>query len=611
MEIRVRHLTGSKSGQEEVFDASVLRLGREPSNDIAFDPYEDIVVSGRHAELSFDGRDWVIKDLGSSNGTFIDGERISIRSIRSGENIQLGRGGPRLEIRFAAAEAIPSTTMEDLPPRDFPQTVILGSEDLAAAREVTLIGPDAPDMETLRQGTFSRQSPPVVTRPTLPPSVARRKSPLPLALGAAAVLIVLIAGIVLMMRPKPEPPKVVPTQTQAFASRAELDKLRSDLAARESQLNDLQQKVRTSPQISVYASRDLDKQVKSAQETIEQLRAQLQQKNSELSKVPATTAAAAQPEMTTATAAEETFDVVPRPKAFRKRLHVSAEESGGNVAGELARSLASVLASTGRFVIDPDSGPHVSVGVLNYQSRGGGVQQPNRKFRLFGRRQDDTPIPSDVAVTASVGIYDGAGRQLGFAKPTYALNDARPSPAGGSVGQLLTADTPLADTVRYVVAAAADEVLNATESLEPEMAIRSVAGDDATLDAGRNVGIAADDVFDILDGGRVIARAHVESVQENSATATIKPSNANVAGKQLRYAGIKRGERPTQPAAITERSTRVRYSTDAREGPGTSFKTASPVGVGTELRIVYTVGSWSRVRVGDRTVWVPTAALDV
>ena len=644
MELRVLHITGSKSGQEEVFNSSSLRLGREPSNDIAFDPREDIVVSGRHAELSFDGRDWIIRDLGSSNGTFIGGERVSVRAIRSGENVQLGRGGPKLEIRFTTQDIIPQTTLEDLPPRDFPETVVLGAEDLAAARETTVVGLDFRDAAatTFRQDTMerSRLNNSLMRVPaaaiTVPPP---KQSPKWIIPAAGGLVIVAAATTFVLTRPAPPPRKAAaPPQQAAYASRAELDKLKTDLAAREAQLNELQQKVRSAPQISVYASKDLDKQVRNAQAMIDQLKAQLDRKNEVIAKqqVAAVTASAAAapvaaaheivaaPVIITPPAIEETFEITAAPKTLRKRLHVSAESSGGEVPESLtiglARSLATVLSSTGMFIIDPSSGPHVDIGVVNYQvgQHADGGASGTGKFRgtIFGRKRRAGTASNgayDVALTAAVGVYDARGRQLGSVKPEYAVSDTQASTGMASEGmdvtQVVSADTPLADTVRYILAASADEVLRSADSLDPEITARSMAGDIAVLDGGRNVGVAQDDIFEIVDGNRAIARARIETVQDTTATAVVKPPDVDVAGKPLRYLGVKRGE--TAGGGVSPRTARTKQNAESREGPGNSFRAAGSVLAGSELRLLYTVGTWSRVRVGDRRVWVPTSALDI
>ncbi|MFJ8105011.1 FHA domain-containing protein [Streptomyces sp. NPDC096132] len=72
-------------------------LGRDPQGDIVF---EDARVSWRHATVSFNGRSWVIEDHGSTNGTFVQGQRISQLEIGPGSALHLGNAtdGPRVTL---------------------------------------------------------------------------------------------------------------------------------------------------------------------------------------------------------------------------------------------------------------------------------------------------------------------------------------------------------------------------------------------------------------------------------------------------------------------------------------------------------------------------------
>ncbi|MFE5793455.1 FHA domain-containing protein [Streptomyces sp. NPDC056503] len=77
-------------------------LGRDPQGDLAID---DARVSWRHATISWNGRSWAIEDHGSTNGTFVAGQRIQQLEIGPGTAVHLGNptDGPRLNL--AAGQA--------------------------------------------------------------------------------------------------------------------------------------------------------------------------------------------------------------------------------------------------------------------------------------------------------------------------------------------------------------------------------------------------------------------------------------------------------------------------------------------------------------------------
>ncbi|MEU5539755.1 FHA domain-containing protein [Streptomyces sp. NPDC020362] len=82
-------------------------LGRDPQGDVVFD---DARVSWRHATVSFNGRSWVIEDHGSTNGTFVQGQRIQQMELGAGSAVHLGNAtdGPRLNLTGAAASVAQS-----------------------------------------------------------------------------------------------------------------------------------------------------------------------------------------------------------------------------------------------------------------------------------------------------------------------------------------------------------------------------------------------------------------------------------------------------------------------------------------------------------------------
>ncbi|WP_102923815.1 FHA domain-containing protein [Streptomyces noursei] len=79
-------------------------VGRDPQGDMVLD---DARVSWRHATIRWSGRSWLIEDHGSTNGTYVQGQRIQQLEIGPGSAVHLGNAtdGPRLSLSAAAAPA--------------------------------------------------------------------------------------------------------------------------------------------------------------------------------------------------------------------------------------------------------------------------------------------------------------------------------------------------------------------------------------------------------------------------------------------------------------------------------------------------------------------------
>ncbi|MEU2546763.1 FHA domain-containing protein [Streptomyces roseolus] len=77
-------------------------LGRDPQGDLVID---DARVSWRHATIGWNGRSWAIEDHGSTNGTFVAGQRLQQLEIGPGTTVHLGNptDGPRLNLSAAHA----------------------------------------------------------------------------------------------------------------------------------------------------------------------------------------------------------------------------------------------------------------------------------------------------------------------------------------------------------------------------------------------------------------------------------------------------------------------------------------------------------------------------
>ncbi len=79
---------GPNAGSKFMLDADVTRAGRHPESDIFLD---DITVSRRHAEFQRGDAGYVVRDVGSLNGTYLNRERIDEDRLANGDEVQIGK----------------------------------------------------------------------------------------------------------------------------------------------------------------------------------------------------------------------------------------------------------------------------------------------------------------------------------------------------------------------------------------------------------------------------------------------------------------------------------------------------------------------------------------
>jgi pSer/pThr/pTyr-binding forkhead associated (FHA) protein len=114
----IDHVAGARRGQRQEFSTGTrVRFGRHPECEVSFDAHRDIDASSRHAELRSVDAGWVLVDLGSSNGTYVDGHRITEAPVAPATpvSIEFGPGGPRVRLFVgddAAIEALPPAPVE-------------------------------------------------------------------------------------------------------------------------------------------------------------------------------------------------------------------------------------------------------------------------------------------------------------------------------------------------------------------------------------------------------------------------------------------------------------------------------------------------------------------
>ncbi len=81
-------VNGPSDGARFLLDQDLTSAGRHPNADIFLD---DVTVSRRHAEFARNNGSFIVRDLGSLNGTYKGGDRVDIAALTDGDEVQIGK----------------------------------------------------------------------------------------------------------------------------------------------------------------------------------------------------------------------------------------------------------------------------------------------------------------------------------------------------------------------------------------------------------------------------------------------------------------------------------------------------------------------------------------
>lgn len=153
-------------------------IGRKPHNDIQID---NLAISGEHAVVITILNDSFLEDLGSTNGTFVNGQSVKKHFLKNGDTIELGK------YRLKYVSELPQQTSN----ADFEKTMILrpGAAHKPAPEPAAAATAAAP-AANLAAATPAAVPPHMSTSPgmTPPPSVATPAAAPALPLGAIQIL---------------------------------------------------------------------------------------------------------------------------------------------------------------------------------------------------------------------------------------------------------------------------------------------------------------------------------------------------------------------------------------------------------------------------------------
>ena len=161
--------TGPTPGATFTLEGDQLNIGRDSSNEIVIN---DAEVSRRHSRLTFQGGKYVLEDLGSTNGTFVNGQRLAgPRVLKAGEVVSFGE---QIVLVFEVTTNDPGATM--VSPR-------AAAAVPSAPRPSTPPPPPPADyVGSVPAGPVSQESEPL--------PLAKRTNILPIIIGVAVFLII-------------------------------------------------------------------------------------------------------------------------------------------------------------------------------------------------------------------------------------------------------------------------------------------------------------------------------------------------------------------------------------------------------------------------------------
>ena len=149
--------SGPTPGVTFPLDGDQLTIGRDSTNPVAIN---DAEVSRKHARLMFQGGKYVLEDLGSTNGTFVNGQRLAGPVVlKSGDVISLGE---QIVLMYDAIASDPGATV-------------------AVSRKAVQAPPAA-------QTSVGYTPPPPAPAYSAPPPEAKKNNMMPIFIGVGVLL---------------------------------------------------------------------------------------------------------------------------------------------------------------------------------------------------------------------------------------------------------------------------------------------------------------------------------------------------------------------------------------------------------------------------------------
>ncbi len=162
-------ITTSSTGEknEYLLTNETTTIGRKPGNDI---PIDNLSVSGRHAQVITILEDSFLEDLGSTNGTYVNGKLVKKHALENGDNITLGKFQITYQSNSGGGE------------QDFEQTMIIRPGEAGMPEEAA----QSKEIDKSVQKISAAMASEAASTTASPSSISNREACLQLLSGANA-----------------------------------------------------------------------------------------------------------------------------------------------------------------------------------------------------------------------------------------------------------------------------------------------------------------------------------------------------------------------------------------------------------------------------------------
>ncbi len=182
-------LSGLRKGESVKLMTFPATIGRDPNSTLPL-ALQDQLASTRHAQILHEGGSYVLRDVGSSNGTYHNGQRVTEVRLQDADVIEFGVGGPKVRFNFIRQPEAQLSPVDRFEAATLPPTPAMatGASDVTLSRKPTVANdrPQRPASSPAEAETVLGGPQPGDNQPPLPPPPPS-PPPLPAFESAATV----------------------------------------------------------------------------------------------------------------------------------------------------------------------------------------------------------------------------------------------------------------------------------------------------------------------------------------------------------------------------------------------------------------------------------------